>query len=118
MEHAGGAGAGGGTFGADASRREDAAAGVCGATDGGEGIEAHADGDTDDKGMFRLKALRSLASNTPGMDGGSIVLQNVNGPCPLLGAINCLVLRGAMELPAGARAAGFVDLDVRIPRSC
>ena len=63
--------------------------------------------------LFRLKPLRSLATTEPGKDGGSIVLQNVNGPCPLLAAVNCLVLRGALELPAGARAAGFVDLDVR-----
>ena len=48
---------------------------------------------------FAVKRVRAF-----GRDGVPIVLQNENGPCPLLAIANCLLLRGAVELPAGARS--------------
>ena len=38
-------------------------------------------------------------------------LQDVNGPCPLLAIANALLLRGDIDLPAGARSRGLVRLD-------
>lgn len=41
----------------------------------------------------------------------SILLQNENGPCPLLAASNCLLLRGSVTLPAHARRNGVTSLE-------
>lgn len=40
----------------------------------------------------------------------SILLQNENGPCPLLAAANALLLRGTIQLPAHSIASGEVTL--------
>lgn len=41
----------------------------------------------------------------------SILLQNENGPCPLLAASNCLLLRGAVSLAAATTNIGMATLD-------
>ncbi|GAX26913.1 hypothetical protein FisN_9Lh209 [Fistulifera solaris] len=40
-----------------------------------------------------------------------ILLQNENGPCPLLAAANCLLLRGDCTLPSEAVRKGIASLD-------
>jgi MINDY deubiquitinase len=40
-----------------------------------------------------------------------ILLQNENGPCPLLAATNCLILKGAVELPSNCIGVGVVTID-------
>lgn len=40
-----------------------------------------------------------------------ILLQNENGPCPLLAAANCLVLKGTITLPSNCVGAGLVTID-------
>lgn len=40
-----------------------------------------------------------------------ILLQNENGPCPLLAASNCLLLRGSVTLPADAIRNGVASLE-------
>ena len=40
----------------------------------------------------------------------SIVLQNVNGPCPLLAVVNVLLLRGELELAPSQATVTFEEL--------
>jgi ubiquitin carboxyl-terminal hydrolase MINDY-1/2 len=40
-----------------------------------------------------------------------ILLQNENGPCPLLAASNCLLLRGSVTLPAHAIRNNVTSLE-------
>ena len=40
-----------------------------------------------------------------------ILLQNENGPCPLLAAANCLLLRNAIQLSPLSKDHGFLTLD-------
>lgn len=40
-----------------------------------------------------------------------ILLQNENGPCPLLAAANALILRGDIELPRACVSSGVASLD-------
>ena len=40
-----------------------------------------------------------------------ILLQNENGPCPLLAAANCLLLKGSIELPSNIIGSGVVTID-------
>lgn len=39
------------------------------------------------------------------------MLQNENGPCPLLAAANCLLLKGTITLPSNIVGAGVVTID-------
>jgi hypothetical protein len=39
------------------------------------------------------------------------LLQNENGPCPLLAAANCLLLKGSISLPSNIIGAGVVRID-------
>lgn len=41
----------------------------------------------------------------------NIILQNGDGPCPLLAAANCLLLRDQIELPPRSKDQGFVTLE-------
>eukprot|EP00934_Nitzschia_sp_Nitz4_P007061 Nitzschia sp. Nitz4//scaffold12_size214221//148404//149952//NITZ4_001516-RA/size214221-augustus-gene-0.9-mRNA-1//1//CDS//3329535068//7051//frame0 len=40
-----------------------------------------------------------------------ILLQNENGPCPLLAAANCLLLKGSISLPSNCVGAGVITID-------
>ena len=44
-----------------------------------------------------------------GRDNVPVLLQNENGPCPLLALVNVLLLRGALELGAGATEVAQVS---------
>jgi hypothetical protein len=57
-----------------------------------------------DTKYFRVKRIRFQNRTTP------IILQNVNGPCPLLAISNVLLLRGRFELPP--------DIGMYTRRSC
>lgn len=54
---------------------------------------------------YRLKSVRYQNSNR------HILLQNENGPCPLLAAANALLLRGDCQLPPDCIAGNVVSLD-------
>jgi hypothetical protein len=41
--------------------------------------------------------------------GVSILLQNANGPCPIIGVANCLILEGRLVLNATCVEAGLID---------
>ena len=53
----------------------------------------------------RIKSISFLGSPR------HILLQNKNGPCPLLAAANVLLLRGAITLPGRCISAGQVSID-------
>ena len=53
----------------------------------------------------RIKSVSYLSNDR------QILLQNENGPCPLLAAANCLLLRGLIELPARCLRAGSASID-------
>mmetsp|Transcript_21883 Transcript_21883/g.36140 ORF Transcript_21883/g.36140 Transcript_21883/m.36140 type:complete len:538 (-) Transcript_21883:69-1682(-) len=54
---------------------------------------------------YRLKSVRYQKSDK------RILLQNENGPCPLLAAANALLLRGTIRLPPTCIRAGAASLD-------
>jgi len=54
---------------------------------------------------YQLKSVRYL--NEP----RKILLQNINGPCPLLAAANALLLRGIIHLPARSITSGVASID-------
>jgi len=57
------------------------------------------------KEAHRIKSISFLGSPR------HILLQNKNGPCPLLAAANALLLRGAITLPGRCISAGQVSID-------
>merc|ERR1712151_583656 len=54
--------------------------------------------------VYRLKTIRYLNYDR------KILLQNVNGPCPLLAAANALLLRGTITLPPSCIRNGIASL--------
>eukprot|EP00170_Pyropia_yezoensis_P007756 contig_31917_g7781 len=63
---------------------------------GGRRAPTSAEGDVD---HFRVKPVRFRGVSA------RVVLQNANGPCPLLALFNVLALRGHLSLPSGASFA-------------
>eukprot|EP00562_Extubocellulus_spinifer_P000218 CAMPEP_0178476862 /NCGR_PEP_ID=MMETSP0696-20121128/3841_1 /TAXON_ID=265572 /ORGANISM="Extubocellulus spinifer, Strain CCMP396" /LENGTH=613 /DNA_ID=CAMNT_0020104169 /DNA_START=163 /DNA_END=2004 /DNA_ORIENTATION=+ len=63
--------------------------------------EANADA----KESHRIKSISFLSSPR------HILLQNKNGPCPLLAAANALLLRGVITLPGRCISAGQISID-------
>ena len=72
--------------------------------------------------VFRVKHVRIRSENVNGgkMSGFNddssfipIVLQNENGPCPLLAACNCLLFRGSIQLPGGP-SIRYVSVDTLV----
>jgi len=70
-----------------------------------ESVEAIADTDltasassstTDSQNVYHVKWIKFHGSQTP------IVMQNQNGPCPLLAIVNVLLLQGKIKLSSGA----------------
>ena len=57
-------------------------------------------GEHDVFAIKQVKYRRSEASQIP--DTVGILLQSANGPCPLIALFNILLLRGSVQLPAGA----------------
>ena len=55
----------------------------------------------DDEACYRIKRIRFPPWNSNALQI-PILLQDVNGPCPLLAIMNVLLLRQAITLPAGA----------------
>ena len=45
---------------------------------------------------YKIKRIPFFGREVP------VVLQNENGPCPMLGIANVLLLRNAVQLPSGA----------------
>ena len=76
---------------------------------GAQGVVG-ADGRT--AGLFRTKRVFVTATDTPLAEPRpvSVVLQNENGPCPLLAAANVVALRGTISLPGAAH--GFLTTEV------
>lgn len=68
---------------------------------GGRRAPTSAEGDGD---HFRVKPVRCRGVSA------RVVLQNANGPCPLLALVNVLALRGHLSLPSGASFAAGADL--------
>ena len=60
---------------------------------------------TDAKESHRIKSISFLSSPR------HILLQNKNGPCPLLAAANALLLRGVITLPGRCISAGQISID-------
>jgi hypothetical protein len=54
---------------------------------------------------YRLKTISYLGSNK------KILLQNENGPCPLLACANALLLRSVLELPPNCIRNDVVGID-------
>ena len=53
--------------------------------------------------VFLIKEILHFSRRVP------IVLQNVNGPCPLLGIVNVLLLENRMRLPTASIGSGFIE---------
>ena len=50
--------------------------------------------------VYAIKQIRSRRGDN--VDNVGILLQDVNGPCPIIALFNILLLRGNVSLPAGA----------------
>jgi hypothetical protein len=60
---------------------------------------------------FKVLSLTSPTISVHQNQEKHILLQNENGPCPLLAAANCLLLRGSIHLPPECVRNGVASLD-------
>ena len=71
---------------------------------GGAAAAAAATGQQDDEVLFELKVIPFFGRDV------SIILQNANGPCPLLAIANALLLRNQINLPARCITVGNIHI--------
>ena len=58
----------------------------------------------DDEVLFELKVIPFFGRDV------SVILQNANGPCPLLAIANALLLRNQINLPARCLSVGNIHI--------